>query len=109
MPHPSDSQSKPDLDAKVDDSLVTHTLREARWIVAIWAVSFVWVIGYCSRYGATGAVETIETVGGIPAWLFWGIALPWVIATIVTCWFALAYIVDEPLDEEDETERGDDE
>jgi hypothetical protein len=100
VPHPSDSQSNPDREVEFDGSLVTHTLREAKWIVVIWAISFLWVIGYCSRYGATGEVGSMATVGGIPAWVFWGIALPWVIATIVTCWFALAYVVDEPLDGE---------
>jgi hypothetical protein len=98
VPHPSDAPSKSDREAKFDGSLVTHTLREAKWIVGIWAISFLWVIGYCSRFGVTSDVEPIATVGGIPSWVFWGIALPWVIATIVTCWFALGFIVDEPLD-----------
>jgi hypothetical protein len=93
----------------VDDPLVTHSLHEAKWIFVVWAVSFLWVVGYCGRYGYFREDETITMVLGMPAWVFWGVALPWVIATGISSWFALRLIADEPLTRASDPEQLDDE
>ncbi len=87
-----------------EDPLVTHSLREARWIVAIWAVMFLWVVGYCSWSAYSGDGEDISMVLGMPHWVFWGIALPWCVSTVVTCWFALFGIADDSLERHSEPE-----
>lgn len=94
----------PDKEAETpstaDDSLVAHSLWEAKWIVAIWCIAFLWVVGYCIGFGYGGEGQPIPTVWGMPAWVFWGIALPWGVAAVVSSWFALACIADEPLSRE---------
>ena len=39
--------------------------------------------------------EDLETVSGFPAWVFWGVALPWLVATAWTIFFALRVMEDE--------------
>ncbi len=102
-------QNEPEPEPTIDDPLVTHSLREAKWIVVVWVVAFVWVVGYCSRYGYYREGETTTIIGGMPAWVFWGVALPWVVATIVSSWFALRCIADESLVDRADGEPHDDE
>ncbi len=98
-----------DSEPNREDPLVTHSLREAKWILLVWVAAFVWVIGYTSRFGYIREGETISTVWGLPAWVFWGVALPWGIATVVSSWFALRYIADEPLIEPSDAQWSEDE
>lgn len=92
---------------KPADPLYRSSLRELRWIVSIWLVTFVWVIGYCRLFGYNGD-QPVELTLGMPSWVFWGIVIPWIVATVVSCWFALTQMQDHPLedaspDEESET------
>jgi hypothetical protein len=80
-----------------DDPLVSHSLREAKWIVVIWLVTFIWVVGYCARFGYHEAGTAVPTIFGMPSWVFWGVALPWAAATVVSSWFALFQIADDSL------------
>ena len=88
----SDFESSP-------DPVYQSSLREARWILVFWAVFFVWVVGYCSLFGYPAEGEPIATVLGMPAWVFWGIFVPWIVSGAITIWFALTQIEDHPLDE----------
>ena len=99
-----DDQSRDD--ARLDPVYVT-SLREAYWIVAAWAVNCLWVVGYCRLRGYDSVdVENLRTILGMPAWVFWGIFLPWIAATVFTIWFALKCIADHPLGGESETGEG---
>jgi hypothetical protein len=84
------------------DPLVRNSLREAKGILWIWGIAFVWVVGYCSLRGTAGpgtvgSDQELSVVWGMPSWVFWGVALPWLISVLVSAWFALHCIADEPL------------
>ena len=94
-------ENKPTMDDPHSSSL-----SELKGIIYIWAISFVWVIGYCLWYGYE-ANEVIELTFGIPSWAFWGVFVPWAVATVATCWFALTQMKDHPLDvEADDQDAG---
>ena len=96
----SDFESSP-------DPVYQSSLRESRWILVFWAFFFVWVVGYCSLYGYPVEGEPITTVLGMPAWVFWGIFVPWIVSGAITIWFALTQIEDHPLDEVVDAEDSD--
>ena len=47
----------------------------------------------------------LKTTMGMPSWIFWGVGLPWLMANVVTIWFALKFMVDDPLGGEEENEK----
>ena len=85
-----------------------RTVRETLTILVAWTVFCVWVVGYSGwQQSAAPPPDTlaeipVQTVWGLPAWVFWGVALPWVGATLFTLWFCLARLTDdEPEDSVD--------
>lgn len=89
------------------DPVYQSSLRESRWILLFWVAFFVWVVGYSSLFGYPAEGEPIDTVIGMPAWVFWGVFLPWIISGLVTIWFALTQIEDHPLEEISDAENSD--
>ena len=87
-------QSKPEY-----DSVFLNSRREAIVIFLIWLVAMLWTVPYCYLKGFTPPApgELIETVAGIPAWVFWGIGLPWMIANVATISFCLFIMRDDDL------------
>ena len=87
------------------DPLFTNSLHEAKWILAMWVTCFVWTLTVCLTQGYPDSVtpETFPTVFGIPAWVAYGIALPWCIANVVTIVFCLAYMKDGDLGDDGES------
>ncbi|MGI9440973.1 MAG: hypothetical protein ACR2N1_00825 [Rubripirellula sp.] len=85
------------------DPVYKSSLRELKWILVIWLVHFLWVVGYCSAFGYMPRRYTltfsgyITTVIGMPSWVFWGVFVPWISASLVTTWFALTQIEDHDL------------
>ena len=79
------------------DPVFASSLREFKWILLIWLVFFLWVIGYCYAFGYPDPETPLVTVIGMPSWVFWGIFLPWIAATLASTWFALTQIKDHPL------------
>ncbi len=78
--------------------LVARSLGEAKWILLIWLGSFVWTLVYCGYFGYQSVnPETLETVMGMPDWVFWGVAVPWVLTSLASIAFAIFGIHDEPL------------
>jgi hypothetical protein len=91
-----------------------RTALKETWLILItWCVFAAWVIGSCARaYQAIGpdvsataaepptAIDPLVTVGGLPEWVFWGIAVPWMTATACTVIFALLWLKPEPATEE---------
>ncbi len=49
-----------------------------------------WTIGYCGIF-AYGSDE-IQLLWGVPRWVIFGIALPWIAATVYSLWFSLVYM-----------------
>ncbi len=78
-------------------------------ILITWCVFCAWVIfscasGYLSNDGSSTEIvgdvsptgSELPTVIGLPAWVFWGIAVPWLFASGFTIWFAIGWLKDEP-------------
>jgi len=90
------SSSLPDK-SQYDPTFV-NSRREAIVIFGSWVVALIWAVPYCYLNGYNVAdPEKIKTVFGIPAWLFWGIAAPWVVANLFTTWFCFAFMKDDDL------------
>lgn len=101
----NNTESKP----VVDDPMVSHSLWEAKWILLVWLIAFLWTVGYCGLFGYRNEDQTLKTVLGMPAWVFWGVGLPWLLATAVSSWFALVCIADVPLGDDVNSEQQGDE
>ena len=71
--------------------------RKEAWLILLaWAVCLVWTVGY-STWAGTRPGE-IDLVLGIPGWVFWGVAAPWLSATAFSVWFSLFYMADDDLE-----------
>lgn len=93
-------QIPPDQDPELEpDPLFVNSLQESGWILLMWLCCFIWTLSFCLTYGYQENVDpkTFSTVFGIPAWVAYGIALPWLIADIVTIWFCFFRMKDGDL------------
>ncbi len=81
------------------DIVWIHSRREALMILVAVAVFLSWTVGtsYYQGYGENAATDLVL---GIPAWVFWGIAVPWATAVVVSIVFAVWLIADDPLEME---------
>ena len=82
---------------------VQQSWREAKLVGWVWVVSLFVVCGIIGRFGYLSPSERPEQaalIWGIPAWVFWGLLVPWVVLIGVTLWFAACFLKDdEPLQE----------
>ncbi len=79
------------------DPVFKSSVRELRWILVIWFIHFIWVLGYCYTFGYPDSEQPLSTVLGMPSWVFWGVFAPWITATAISIWFALTQIEDHAL------------
>lgn len=93
---PNQPATEAPLDGSHSDPVWRHSLREAKQILVIGAVFMVWTVGYSYFYGYSDDAHASLTFG-IPTWAFWGIAVPWGIAALVSIVFATWLIEDDPL------------
>lgn len=86
------------------DPVYLNSGKEAIVILFVWLFFFLWTIPYCWINGYRGAIDPtdLEMVLGMPSWIFWGVAVPWLVADVVTILLAVFYIKDDPLGEADE-------
>ncbi len=63
--------------------------REALVAFLIWVVAATWTI--TASY-TLSAQRPLQLVGGLPAWVVWGILLPWATAFVVHVWYALVFV-----------------
>ena len=84
------------------DPTFLHTRREAVLILIAWAVCLIWTVGYCALFGYDVPIDQLRYLLGMPSWVFWGVLVPWVAATLFSIWFALAVIADDDLGETQE-------
>jgi hypothetical protein len=82
-----------------DDPVFLHSRREFFLIVGIWGVFLLWVVSYCYNAGYQPVTDAsqLELVLGIPSWVFWGVAVPWLVADVVTVAMCLWVIKDDDL------------
>lgn len=84
------------------DPVFVHGRREAIVILAAFLVLLVWSVGCCYMLGYSEPSEmagSVSMVLGIPSWVFWGVAVPWIAADLFTIWFCFWYMSDDDLGE----------
>jgi hypothetical protein len=64
----------------------------------IWAVPVCYFTGYDSNIDPA----KLETLWGIPKWVFWGLVVPWLAADVFTVWLCFFYMKDDDLGEDHE-------
>lgn len=86
------------------DPVYLHSRREAILIFIVWLLGLLWAVPFCYFQGYVGNVDpqNVPLILGMPSWLFWGIAVPWVVADLFTVWLCFFYMEDDDLGEADE-------
>ena len=108
-----------------DDPIYRNSLREARFILAVWVVCFLWTVSYCYFNGYLSHEPLTSSTGpgvanllgplesfnrdpesltypldlGIPDWVFYGILMPWVICVVLSFWYGLFMFTEDDLSE----------
>ncbi|MEE2659832.1 MAG: hypothetical protein VX733_15085 [Candidatus Latescibacterota bacterium] len=81
-------------------STFINARREAIIICLVWLVAALWSVPYCYSAGYhLPPGEPVQTIWGIPEWVVWGVAVPWLLADIFALWFCLGYMADDDLGE----------
>ncbi len=80
------------------DPTFLHSRREAIFILIIWALCLLWTVPFCYLTGymdlESGRLPWLAQVRvlGMPGWMFWGVAFPWLVAGVVTVWFCYRFL-----------------
>jgi|TARA_B100000809_G_C14791250_1_gene406745 hypothetical protein len=94
------SHAKPNAQKQLDPVLV-HARREAIIIMAAFVVCMAWSVPWCYMHGyGLPADEPVQTVFGVPSWIFYGVIIPWILANIFSIWFCMFYMALDPLGED---------
>ena len=82
-----------------EDPLLRSARRELKVAVLFWLVFACWAIGLGKllAYQKHPEGEMVNTILGMPSWVFWVVMLPWALATVFTLWFALRFMKDHDL------------
>lgn len=82
------------------DPVFINSRREAILITVVWLCAMLWSVPYCyiNGYPVNFDSDTFQTVWGIPAWVFWGIGVPWVVANMLTIAFCVFVMKDDDLE-----------
>lgn len=86
--------------AKEWDPVFLHSKREAIVIISTWVVALLWTVPYCyfNGYQSAESPREVSFILGMPDWVFWGVATPWMVANLFTVWFCFGYMVDDDLE-----------
>lgn len=86
-----------------DDPVFLHSRREALVILGLWAAAMLWVVPFSYFYGyhEVPNPDELELILGIPAWVFWGVLVPWIVCTLATIGLCVWFIKDEDLESAD--------
>lgn len=81
------------------DPVFINSKREAWIILGLWGLMLLWAVPYCYVNGFQAGLdpEEVELTFGLPSWVFWGIAFPWLVADVFTIWFCLFYMKEDDL------------
>ena len=80
--------------------------RESVVIVLGWLVFLIWTATVCASGGGETDGERIATLMGLPRWVVFGVALPWLAACGFTFLFTMFYMKDTDLDPDGGVESG---
>jgi len=102
----NEPENNPEPENTPWDPVFLDSRREAFIILMLWVAALLWAVPYCYLNGFPDTFDEKEfsTVWGIPSWLFWGIAVPWLLADVFTLWFCFFYMKDGDLGEDDPPE-----
>jgi len=79
--------------------------RELYVMIAAWAVTGLWVLGYNSQAAYAAETEApVQMLFGLPRWTVLGWLLPLLVANAFTIWFCLRFMQDEAMEELPEDE-----
>ena len=83
------------------DPVYLHSRREAVVIISTWFIALLWTVPYCylNGYLPEEGVREVTFIWGIPSWVFFGIACPWMVANLITTWFCFGFFQDDDLGE----------
>jgi phosphatidylserine synthase len=70
-----------------------------------WLFFAAWVIIYSYFNAYKNQAEEPSITLGMPSWVFWGIAIPWICATAFTVYISLFVIKDQEFTTEEEQEK----
>jgi hypothetical protein len=90
-----------------EDPLLTSARREMIVTFCIWAVAMIYTVGVSMTWGYGRDPATLKYVLGFPDWIFWGVVMPWATATVVSATFAMGFMEDAPLGDDEEELRVD--
>lgn len=87
------------IDHPPDDPVYLHSRREALAILLLWGGAFAWTITYCYQFGYGQRVDTeqLDLVMGMPSWVVWGVAAPWIVCGTTSILMSLYFIQDDDL------------
>ena len=83
--------------SSLEDPVVRSGRREALWTLSLWLAAAIYSVTYCTLWGYDRPIERLRFVLWFPDWVFWGIVAPWGVCTVVSIYFALYVIEDDPL------------
>jgi hypothetical protein len=91
-----------------EQRLLTHARREGLFIMVVWAAALAWTVGSSYAWGQGRDPATVRLIAGMPDWVFWSVALPWVALIPFTGWFCFRYMADDDLGQDPEGGPADD-
>lgn len=71
--------------------------REALVVAGLWLASGAWSVTYCAWHGYGNTPDKLHFTLGFPTWIFWGVALPWVLCALISLVVANVLMTDADL------------
>ena len=81
------------------DSDLKQTLKEVKYLLLAWLFFASWVLIYCGFEAYGQDHEDVKITFGMPSWVFWGIAVPWICSISYTIYFSLFVMKDNEHEE----------
>ena len=81
------------------NSDLKQTLKEVKYLLLAWLFFASWVLIYCGFEAYGQDHEEVKITFGMPSWVFWGIAVPWICSIIYTIYFSLFVMKDNEHEE----------
>ncbi len=87
-----------------EQRLLRNARRESLLIMAVWAAALAWTMAVSLALGYGRDPGAVTLVLGMPDWVFWGVALPWLVALLFSVWFCFFFMADDDLGRDPEPE-----
>lgn|SRR5262245_4854861 len=92
--------------APKEQELLRHARREGLLLMAVWLLALIWSVISSWLFGYGRNPDEIMLILGMPDWVFWGIAVPWLICVAFSVWFCFFYMADDDLGRDPGEESG---